>query len=134
MSTHPLPSILATVDVGAKLGISQDLSYQGVGMAIVLLALGAIALVLYLLGKVFQSTVPAKEAPSLQPARTSTSGVPGTAPADAGISPETFAVIAAAVYMELPGMSRIVEIRQSPTAQVWSMEGRRQIFQSHRVR
>lgn len=134
MSAHPLPSILATVDVGAKMGISQDLSYQSVGMAIVLLALATIALVLFLLGKVFQSTVPAKKAPALQPALAATNSAPGTAPADAVISPETFAVIAAAVYLELPGMSRIVEIRQSPTAQVWSMEGRRQIFQSHRVR
>lgn len=134
MSAHPLPSILATVDVGAKLGISQDLSYQSVGMAIVLLALGAIALVLFLLGKVFQSTVPAKKAPAAPPARAATSSAPETAPAAAGVSPETFAIIAAAVYLELPGMSRIVEIRQSPTAQVWSMEGRRQIFQSHRVR
>ena len=133
MSAHPLPSILATVDVGAKMGISQDLSYQSVGMAIVLLALATIALVLFLLGKVFQSTVPAKKAPA-PPTRAATNSAPGTAPADAVISPETFAVIAAAVYLELPGMSRIVEIRQSPTAQVWSMEGRRQIFQSHRVR
>ena len=134
MSAHPLPSILATVDVGAKMGISQDLSYQSVGMAIVLLALATIALVLFLLGKVFQSTVPAKKAPAPPPARAATSSAPGTAPAEVGISPETFAVIAAAVYLELPGMSRIVEIRQSQTAQVWSMEGRRQIFQSHRVR
>jgi Na+-transporting methylmalonyl-CoA/oxaloacetate decarboxylase gamma subunit len=127
---------LATVDVGSKLGLLDDLRYQTVGIAIVLLALGTIALVLFCLGKIFATTLPAKKAfpatnTGAAPARPAASSSPLMG---AGIPPEVFAVIAAAVYLELPGMNRIVEIRQTSSSQIWSMEGRRQIFQSHRLR
>ena len=55
-----------------------------------------------------------------------------------GVSPETIAIIAAAVSMVLDRPYRIVSVQQIeapvPAANVWGLEGRTQIFQSHRVR
>lgn len=54
-------------------------------------------------------------------------------PAGERIAPEILAVISAAVAVSMKGTPhRIVAI--SPAPQAWSLEGRRQIFQSHTVR
>lgn len=127
---------LATVDAGSKLGLLDDVRYQMVGLGIVLLALGTITFVLFFLSKIFALALPVKEdfpasgneAAAGSPAASSW---PGKDPA---IPPELFAVFAAAVHLELTGKNRIVEIRQTSTSQIWSMEGRRQIFESHRIR
>jgi hypothetical protein len=51
------------------------------------------------------------------------------------IRPEIAAVIAAAVHLALGPDHRIVEIAPVSVDQTpWSMEGRRQIFESHKVR
>ena len=58
------------------------------------------------------------------------------------ITPEIVAVVAAAVHALIQEPHRILSISQAgdragqltQEIQAWSMEGRRQIFQSHRVR
>ena len=61
-----------------------------------------------------------------------------TAPAVAandGLPPHILAAIAAACHVQLGANARIVSITSgSDTKQVWSLEGRRQIFASHQVR
>lgn len=53
---------------------------------------------------------------------------------DAGISPEVLAVIAAAVVEEMGEEARIVAISMESHNNTWSIEGRRQIFGSRKVR
>jgi len=50
-----------------------------------------------------------------------------------GPSPEICAAIAAAIAVALEPGHRVVSITNAPTT-LWSQEGRRQVFQSHRVR
>jgi hypothetical protein len=64
-----------------------------------------------------------------------------TATADAAavaagtIPPETLAVLVAAVHVTLSGRARLVAVTPlSPDQQLWSIEGRRQVFQSHILR
>lgn len=58
-------------------------------------------------------------------------------PAAAGetIPPEILAVIATAAHVALKGRVRLVAVTPlSPEQQIWSIEGRRQVFQSHVLR
>jgi len=51
------------------------------------------------------------------------------------ITPETVAVISAAIHTTLRSRLRILSIGQiCPHRQAWSAEGRRQVFASHKVR
>jgi hypothetical protein len=64
------------------------------------------------------------------------SGTNGRCSSDAPPPAEVLAVIAAAVHTALDQPARIVavdEVKGAPNG-VWSLEGRRQIFSSHRVR
>ena len=54
--------------------------------------------------------------------------------ASADLPPELLAVISAAVFESLGTDSRIVAISLAGENQTWSMEGRRQIFSSRKVR
>jgi len=47
---------------------------------------------------------------------------------------EIVAVIAAAVHVTLGDRHRIVAVERLNETNVWSLEGRRQVFQSHQVR
>ncbi len=67
----------------------------------------------------------------------------GVAPADpAEISPETLAIIAAAINVTIGPRAEVkaIELVPAPTPSVealmaqWSLEGRRQIYTSHKVR
>jgi len=62
-------------------------------------------------------------------------------PPPTGPSPELFAVIAGAVYATLGPNARVASLQVSPVTTAtaaptvpWSLEGRRQIYASHRVR
>lgn len=50
------------------------------------------------------------------------------------IPPEIVAMIAAAVHLTVGARHRIVAITPAPHNPYWAMEGRRQIFASHRPR
>lgn len=59
----------------------------------------------------------------------------------AAIAPEILAVIAATVLTQLGGRARVAAVqtaRQTPSVEMlmqqWSLEGRRQIYSSHKVR
>lgn len=59
------------------------------------------------------------------------------APADGELPPELIAVIAAAIQVTLGGVRhRVVSVSTGNQADrsAWSVEGRRQVFQSHNVR
>jgi hypothetical protein len=60
----------------------------------------------------------------------------GTAAAmeDTGEEARVVAVVSAAVYVTLGTHHKIISIRPSGDRQAWSAEGRRSIFQSHRIR
>jgi len=55
-------------------------------------------------------------------------------PPNSGLPPELLAVISAAVFESLGADSRIVAISLENENHTWSMEGRRQIFGSRKVR
>jgi hypothetical protein len=66
---------------------------------------------------------------------------PPSTPPPTGPAPELFAVIAGAVYATLGPNARVASVQVSPVTAVatpatvpWSLEGRRQIYASHRVR
>lgn len=110
----------------------QALSFQTVGVVIVMGSLGLLALAVVVIGRGLRLAEP-KTVPGGDRAADAVLPVP---PAGEGIPPEIRAVIAAAVVATLDGSYRVVEIKTSTDVrlQAWSLEGRRQIFSSHRVR
>ena len=115
--------------------VMNNLNYQVVGIMVVMLCLGGMAVILTVSGSI---AVPA--------AAPAAAGKPGMTPemlailsaavdsAMTELTPEMVAVISAAVDAGLDGMShRIVEIKQSPGSG-YAAAGRAEIFASHRIR
>ena len=128
---------LASVSVDARMSLGQDIVYQSVGIVVVIGSLATIALILVGLNRILRGAglVVASGGRGRQAA--GSSGAPVVSSQElAGLSPDLRAAIAAAVYTTLGPSHQIVEIHPSLSPQImaWSMEGRRQIFQSHRVR
>lgn len=127
--------------------VTNNLNYQIVGILVVLLCLGGLAVILTVSGSVaaaIQNRAKARAAASS--AVPAAAGAPGTTPemlallsaavdsAMTELTPEMVAVISAAVDAGLDGTShRIVEIKQSPGAG-YAAAGRAEIFASHRIR
>lgn len=152
--TYLAHSFLASVDVDGKLTFSQDLAYQAVGIMAVLGSLASIAVILSVLAQVLNRSKSRKspaadkiaepsQVPQVPPVPGAPTAVASTdAPAvvnssdSSQIPPGVRAAIAAAVHVTLGAGYRVLEISQvsGDKLQIWSMEGRRQIFQSHRVR
>jgi Na+-transporting methylmalonyl-CoA/oxaloacetate decarboxylase gamma subunit len=71
-----------------------------------------------------------------------TAGVPEATQVDSGVSPEIEAAIAAAVHVTLGASATVTSVVLQRTQPVsvenlmltWSLEGRRQIYTSHKVR
>lgn len=101
------------------------------GFAITLITLAFMAMITALVGQYFirkEQRVVAVGEP--QKEASSSAAIPK---AQQGISPEIVAVVAAAVHVCLGKIPhQIVSIK--PADSSWSREGRRQIFDSHRVR
>lgn len=58
-----------------------------------------------------------------------------SAPTKASLPPQTVAAISAAVHTTLSSRHKILSIGESNSdRQAWSLEGRRQVFHSHKVR
>ena len=121
--------------------VMDNLNYQVVGIMVVMLCLGGMAVILTVSGSIaaaIQNRAKAKTAapvavPAAAPAA---AGKPGMTPDSAmtELTPEMVAVISAAVDAGLDGMShRIVEIKQSPGSG-YAAAGRAEIFASHRIR
>lgn len=108
--------------------------------ALLLLVFAGLLLVAYHLHRIGRQLA----ALAVQPAASVERPAPRVAPvalapvpvgAGEGPPPEIQAAIAAAVYVLLGESARVVAITEgAETSQVWSLEGRRQIFASHRVR
>lgn len=130
--------------------IMDNLDYQIVGILVVMLCLGGLAVILTISGFIaasIQNRTKAKTAAAPVPAASPVAaGKPGTTPemlailsaavdsAMTELTPEMVAVISAAVDAGLDGMShRIVEIKQSPGSG-YAAAGRAEIFASHRIR
>lgn len=133
--------------------IMENLDYQIVGILVVMMCLGDLAVILTISGSIAASIQNKAKAKA---AAASAAPVPAAAPAAAGkpgmtpemlailsaavdsamteLTPEMVAVISAAVDAGLDGMShRIVEIKQSPGSG-YAAAGRAEIFASHRIR
>ena len=127
--------------------VMNNLNYQIVGIMVVMMCLGGLAVILTISGSIaaaIQNRAKAKTAaPVAVPAA---AGKPGMTPemlailsaavdsAMTELTPEMVAVISAAVDAGLDGMShRIVEIKQSPGSG-YAAAGRAEIFASHRIR
>lgn len=133
--------------------IMDNLDYQIVGILVVMMCLGGLAVILTISGSIAASiqnrakakAAAASAAPAPVPAAAA-AGKPGMTPemlailsaavdsAMTELTPEMVAVISAAVDAGLDGMShRIVEIKQSPGSG-YAAAGRAEIFASHRIR
>ena len=128
--------------------VMNNLNYQIVGIMVVMMCLGGLAVILTISAAAIQNRAKAKTAaPVAAPAAApAAAGKPGMTPemlailsaavdsAMTELTPEMVAVISAAVDAGLDGMShRIVEIKQSPGSG-YAAAGRAEIFASHRIR
>ncbi len=122
---------LASESVTARMEFFTNLSYQTVGVMIVLTSLCGLAILVALVARLLSffpsSKKPATTAPSPQ--------APATVVAE-GVPAEIRAVIAAAIHVTLKSPHRILHVEPVQNLQLhaWSVEGRRQIFQSHTFR
>lgn len=118
---------LATESVSGHQEFFNNLRYQTVGVLIVMTSLCGLAVLVALVARGLTIVPKSKKPPS-----------PETPPAviAEGISPEIRAVIAAAVHVTLKSPHRILQVEPVQNLQLhaWSVEGRRQIFQSHTFR
>jgi hypothetical protein len=105
-------------------GWTENLQYQLTGFLVVLFALGSIAILVWIIGKIFAATEagPATAAPA--PATEPEIEIPGV----------VLAAISAAVSVALEGR-RFVIYDVAPSGRAaWSAEGRRAIYRSHQLR
>lgn len=125
-------------------GLGQTLLYQSVGLTVVIAALATLWLVVKIIGVGFKYLAPAE--PAAAPAAAAGHGAAPTPDLAAAhhpqLDPETVAAMTAAIHFVMGAQWRIVDIREvyhgdsgeSARMLAWSVEGRRQIFSSHRVR
>jgi len=119
--------LLATEPIGGHPGLAENLAYQTVGILVVMTSLGILWLCVAALGRLL----------ALRPApSTGAAAVIGPLPVgNDDLTPELLVVLHATVYEMLGPGHEIHSIRLvNPFVQAWSVEGRRQIFQSHHTR
>ena len=129
--------LLAAIEADESLSLLQDIGYQIVGMLIVLGALGVLCLFLTLSGRIFALQQKRSAEALARAAEAIRSAEPShiTESEAENLPAELRAVIVAAVYDSLGEGARVLDIQSAhPEQAAWSMEGRRQIFLSHRVR
>ncbi len=123
--------LLATQPITGHPGLFENLGYQTVGVMVVMTSLGGLAIFVWLIGLLMERIT--------RPQAVAAKGSGAVATLVGGgtelIAPEIRAAIIAAVYSVTGGSARVHEIHPvSPFVQAWSVEGRRQIFQSHSIR
>lgn len=119
--------------------VLETLGYQAVGLIVVFTALGLIWIMLETMGAWFRRLAARPAKLAVAPAITAAApAAPSEALAKDGPSqsePPVAVIIAAAVHTVMRGRRhRIVSITTAPEHQAWSVEGRRHIFSSHKVR
>lgn len=146
LSLFPAVPVFAVIAGDEPMSLLQDIGYQTVGMGIVVGALAILAIFLTVVGHFFaahaarmaqtKATLAAESAASSPSHNSSSPTFPGEHGTDAeSIPADIRAAIFAAVYVTMGSNTRVLDIHPShPEFAAWSMEGRRQIFLSHRVR
>lgn len=124
-------------NIAAHPSFLENIRFQGVGLVLVLLALGFIAFIVSLTGRLFKKIEKRKPSPVI-------SAVPEQllALTQAEDPHVLIAVITASVHSVIKESHRIVSIKPVVNGKVlgelylqaWSVEGRRQHFASHKVR
>ena len=131
--SFPFPVLALTLPEYPTL--AESLQYQVTGLLVVLFALGSLAILVGLVGRIFaaleERRAEVRPATAATPARTA---VPATTEE---ISPAVLAAIAAAVAATLGDRRfaiRGVQVADPRQNAAWSAEGRRTIYASHNVR
>ncbi|MFM7375526.1 MAG: OadG family protein [Chthoniobacterales bacterium] len=105
-------------------GWMENLQYQLTGLLVVLFALGSIAVLVWVIGKIFAATEPKPViAAPVAPSATETE-IPGP----------VLATISAAVSVALEGRHFVIYDVAPTGRSAWSAEGRRAIYRSHQLR
>lgn len=106
-------------------GFAQNLQYQLTGFLVVVFTLGALAFMVWLLGKFFVRAKGREAKPESHPA----------ANTDEEISGPVLAAISAAVAVALEGRHFVIyDVSAASGTSRWSTEGRRAIYRSHKLR
>lgn len=105
-------------------GLAENLQYQLAGLLVVFFALGSIAILVWIIGKIFAASEPKPVvAAPLAPSATETE-IPGP----------VLAAISAAVSITLEGRHFVIYDVAPTGRSAWSAEGRRAIYRSHQLR
>lgn len=121
-----LPTLAYTFENPEQGSLTENLVFIGLGFGYVLVVLVLMFLLTTLIGLYFK-----REEEKRTAARTAAVATAKPMHAPEGVAPELVAVLAAAVKTVVDEPYRIVSIRHAPTD--WSREGRRSIFESHRI-
>lgn len=127
--------LLANLHIPANPSLGESLKFQFTGLLVVMTVLASIWMLITLMGVGFRAS--ARRAAAA--AATAKSPDAASSPTSPKLAPETIAVIAAAVHVTCGPGARIAHIAEAQhqsdlNLQAWSVEGRRNIFSSHRVR
>lgn len=119
--------------LGPDASIYDHLELVIFGFGWVMITLMILSMGIVVVSKLVASDKPtAKSAPAAAPAAAPAPTASGASDSHGKIPAHHLAAIAAAVFTTLGSASRVVSIRTA--AHGWAQEGRRQHFQSHRVR
>ncbi len=143
-----MSSLLAVAELSSAPPWGDVLFFMGLGFVMVMIVLLTLAGIIALQGILFAryavkmsgrpgAPSPAPQsspAPAATPAAAPVASGPESVSMPGPVEPEILAVIAAAVSCVLDQPHRILAVKPAPTMQHWSIEGRRQIFASHKVR
>lgn len=131
--------ILLPLAFGRILSLGESLEFQFLGALVVFTVLGLLWGMLELSGLVFRRLDEGKRSVSLQSGNQGSGRIP--AERSVGIPEEIMVVVAAAVHVTCKEQVRILSVQPTPSEsisqlslQAWTVEGRRQIFDSRRVR
>lgn len=105
-------------------GLAENLQYQLAGLLVVFFALGSIAILVWIIGKIF-AAAEAKAAIAQPILRTEP---------EAEIPGSVLAAISAAVSVTLGGRHFVIYDVAPAGRSAWSAEGRRAIYRSHQLR
>lgn len=116
--------ILLASSLPAHPGWMQDLQYQLTGFLVVISALGGIALLVWIVGRLFAAGGMEKREATTGPTPDQSEEIPGP----------VLAAISAAVSVALEGRHFVVYSISPAGRGAWSAEGRRAIYRSHQLR
>ena len=105
-----------------------DVVYGLLGVLVVMLTLGAMTIIMYASGWIFQRVGQEAQNKAIRPVAQAIPEPP------TGIEPQVVAAIAAAIQATVLAPHRIVTITALPASGTWSAEGRRQLTTSHKIR